>query len=140
MMLLPYRAYAIATPLATRDAAERLRGLVEPRHFWRRNGAHRDFEGEVSDSGFRISPIYRAQTSFLPELHGRFEAAGDGTRLTVQATPSTAVLLLVTILLGFLAMLVFDGNTPRVWLATAATALVAWLLATAGLWFDGQRS
>ena len=139
MRLLPYRQYEIESPSTAAEALGRLRANVEPLSFVRLANYRKPFVGEVFESGFRLRPVIRGQTSFSPEITGRIASTPTGTRLWIEVAPNRAVLTMVAVLGGFLGMLIFYHGLTFFTLAGGGLGL-CWLLSMGGFWLDRENS
>jgi hypothetical protein len=124
------RATALVARLQSRTAAPRFAGRAKC-------GA--DFIGTVWDDGFHIRPAYGRQTSFVPEIYGRFVETPSGTSVVVEMVPGIAVLAIVAILGGCASLLVFYSGW-RVIVAIGGGVALLWLMCIAGFWFDRGES
>ncbi|HYX72204.1 MAG TPA: hypothetical protein VE732_05495 [Nitrososphaera sp.] len=59
------------------------------------------FEGEVSETGFKISRIIRYRNSFLPIVQGQFTPSVKGMRIEVRMRLHMAVLIFSILWLSF---------------------------------------
>ena len=81
----PYRRFVIDTLMPREAAVAAIEKIVEPRKLWRGifSSGHREFQGEVSSEGFKVSRIIHYRNSFLPMVIGHFERIPEGTRVAI---------------------------------------------------------
>jgi hypothetical protein len=102
-----------------------MQDAVEPRRLWRISGLHRDFEGVLSMTGFKICRVINYRNSFLPIVVGKMlPRLQGGTRIEVQMRmqwivtafmllwPGFPVLLLTTALLH-IDIGILDSRAPQ---------------------------
>ncbi|MBI3860396.1 MAG: hypothetical protein HY290_00720 [Planctomycetia bacterium] len=139
MKLLPFESYTIDTTCLAGELVARLQSHTERPRFIQPARPLSEFVGWVSDNEFRIKPVIRSGSSFVPELFGRIVPGPDGTRVQVDMVPSLAALTVVAALAGTIGMMVFYSG-PRVFYAIAGEILLAWLFSIAGFWLEAGRS
>jgi len=93
--LLPYKRLVFESQSSKEEIIRRLSVEVASRR--RRSGVFErraeKFEGEVSETGFKISPIIRYRNSFLPVVEGQFSPIAKGVRIDVRMRLTTPVLI-----------------------------------------------
>ena len=105
--LIPFDRFVIESPLAPGRAAAELASNVEPKRWIRFRRGPSAFEGEVTETDFRISRMIGYNNAFLPQIHGGFERSPHGTRVsgTMRLHPLVLVFIAVwsgmAILIGF---------------------------------------
>ena len=82
MKLLPYRRFAIDTPLAPGEVAARLRDAIEPPRTVAFSRPERPLVGRLDGIAFDVMRSVTGRNSFRPRVRGTIEAAGTGARLT----------------------------------------------------------
>jgi hypothetical protein len=101
---MPYYRCDLEVPLPPETVAQRLQGMIGTRpgfldqlqDLWNRK-AEPVFYGSLGDGSFKISRNIRYNNSFLPQIRGRIEPTGGGTRvaMTMFVHPAVAVFMLV---------------------------------------------
>jgi hypothetical protein len=80
----PFQRLSLESRLPVAKVLMRLQQAVEPRKLWRFSRLHRDFEGVVSLTGFKIIRIIHHRNSFLPVIMGKFQPRPQGgTRIEI---------------------------------------------------------
>ncbi len=121
--LLPYQHVAINTNLSIDDAASLLANRVSPppRLFRRSSDTEKEkeYEGKVSQTGFRVNRKINYRNSFLPILYGKFIPTNYGTKVNIHMTMHPIVIVFCCVwcspLLGALWATVKDmifSNSP----------------------------
>jgi WD40 repeat protein len=89
MKLFPYETFTIQTPDSIPVVRQKLTAQIESPKMMRLSRNHVVFEGQISESEFKISRIIHYRNSFAPNIHGRFEAVPGGTvvRVTMGINP-----------------------------------------------------
>ncbi|HKD69498.1 MAG TPA: hypothetical protein VKB84_21850 [Candidatus Binataceae bacterium] len=83
-LAFPYRRLSLETSLPAALVLMRIQDAVEPRRLMRISKTHRDFEGAVSRTQFRIRRIIHHRNSFLPIVAGTIQPSlRGGTRVEV---------------------------------------------------------
>jgi hypothetical protein len=99
MRLLPHQTFTIETKLAPKEVESRLSRAVEQRR-WRHPSGHGPFEGAFDGSRFEMRRIIHYRNSFLPQVRGVIEPAGEGTRLVGTMRLHGAVIAFMTLWFG----------------------------------------
>jgi len=106
LALMPYYRCDLEAPLPPETVTQRLQAMIGERpgfldqlqNAWNRK-AGPAFYGSLREGSFRISRNIRYNNSFLPQIRGRIEQTGGGTRvaLVMFVHPAVAVFMLVWI-------------------------------------------
>ncbi len=139
MQIIPFHRYQIFSASGAAALCEKLQSRVAAPRFAGRLPENADFSGTVWREGFHIKPVLGRQTSFVPELHGRFLTTPGGTSIIVEMVPGTGVLAIIAILGSCAGLLIFYSGW-RVPLAIAGGLLLCWIMSLAGFWIDRGRS
>jgi hypothetical protein len=101
MAFIPYNQFVIETPLPAEKLIEKLSQVVQPKKFWPNpfSNDRKQFEGVVSNDGFRIVRNIYYLNSFIPLIKGRFDSSDSGTRIII--TMATHPFVIVTFVLVF---------------------------------------
>jgi hypothetical protein len=102
--LLPYkRRLVFESHLSKKEIIRRLMVEVASRRFGSGIFERRaeQFEGEVSETGFKISRIIRYRNSFRPIIQGQFSPLVKGVRIEVSMRLHMAVLIFSILWLSF---------------------------------------
>ncbi|MDB5391788.1 MAG: hypothetical protein JWM11_7434 [Planctomycetaceae bacterium] len=135
----PYEKRAYTSPVTVDELPDRLRRHCATFRWGPRPRTIR-FLGTVGSAGFVLVPVIWGQTSFMPQLHGRWQTTASGSLVRLEIVPSLALLLLQIVIFACLGILVYDRNTDRVLLATVAYVTTAWVVLNLGLWISGNSS
>jgi hypothetical protein len=104
---LPYDTFTIQTQEQLLDVIQKLDAHIEaPKAFrWNFSRNHAPYAGTLNSSGFEIHRIIHYRNSFLPNIHGRFEALSDGTliRITMRLHPLVNAFLIFWYLVWYSA-------------------------------------
>jgi 1,4-dihydroxy-2-naphthoate octaprenyltransferase len=139
------------------EVLKRMQDAVEPRRLWRISGLHRDFEGVLSMTGFKICRVINYRNSFLPIVVGKMlPRLQGGTRIEVQMRMQwivTAfmllwagfpVLLLTTALLhidiGILDSRAPQGLRPHQFAAAIAMVVFGYVLCAVAFNIEAKRA
>ena len=95
MKLLPYRRFAIDTPLTPGEVAARLREAIEPPRTLAFSRPERPLVGRLDGTTFDVMRSVTGRNSFRPRVRGTIEAAGSGARLTGTMQLHEIVMLLM---------------------------------------------
>jgi hypothetical protein len=102
MKHLFYQSLTIHSPNSVETLRDRLTRAIEPEKVFRfswgfGSSNHAPYEGEVCDTGFKISRIIDYRNSFLPTIRGRFEPTPQGTTVQISLSlhPAVTVFLVV---------------------------------------------
>jgi hypothetical protein len=103
--LLPNKRLVFESPFSKEEIIRRL--IVEVASRRRRSGIFEQraekFEGEVSETGFKISRIIRYRNSFRPIVEGQFFPLVKGVRIEVRMRLSMTILIFSILWLSFVA-------------------------------------
>jgi hypothetical protein len=95
MKLLPYRRFAIETPLTPGEVTARLRDAIEPPRTFAFSRPERPLVGRLDGTTFDVMRNVTGRNSFRPRVRGSIEAAGSGARLTGTMQLHEIVMLLM---------------------------------------------
>ncbi|MBS0201776.1 MAG: PQQ-like beta-propeller repeat protein [Planctomycetes bacterium] len=135
MRFLPLEHRILVSPLTCKQIQTRLQECTTA-SFWKAPRRGSVFVGKIHEQGFRLVPIYRGRSSFLPQFHGRCQPdpAGTGTRIDLQIVPNIALMICLLVVFSVLGILVYDKIWLRVVITTSANVLLATLLLFVGFW------
>lgn len=113
---MPWRRFLIETHLTRAQALSQLQEMTEPRkliRFARPRRAH-DFEGEITEAGFKLQRIIRYRNSFRPVFVGRLDDSPAGTSINVAVRPSWLSAFALAVWIGSLiaAVLITGLKSP----------------------------
>ena len=93
--LLPYKRLVFESQFSKEEIIRRLMTEVASRRrpFGMFERRAQKFEGEVSETGFKISRIIRYRNSFRPVVEGQFFPLVKGVRIEVRMRPHTTILI-----------------------------------------------
>jgi hypothetical protein len=96
MKQLFYQSFTIQSLHSVEPLRDRLTQIVEPaqlfRSTWKFNSRnYAPYEGEVFETGFKISRIIDYRNSFLPTIRGHFEPTPHGTTIHITLSIHPAV-------------------------------------------------
>ncbi len=151
LIAFPFRRITLESSLPVVYVLKRVEQAVEPRRLWRFSRVHRDFEGMVSRSTFKITRIIHYRNSFLPIIVGKVQPRLEGgTRVEITMRLNRAVAAFMILWAGApLAILVyflfFVGGSAR---ANAGGALAisfgmvcfGYLICAGGFNFEARRA
>ena len=83
-MILPLRKETLVLELSSEEAADRLRYVTAKRSG--KPDRPITFVGRVDPEGFNITRYLSRPENFMPQIEGRFEAAGQGSILYLRYT------------------------------------------------------
>ena len=95
MKLLPYRRFAIDSPLTPGEVAARLRDAIEEPRTFAFSRPERPLVGRLDGTTFDVMRSVTGRNSFRPRVRGTIEAAGSGARLTGTMQLHEIVMLLM---------------------------------------------
>ena len=104
MKLLPYRRFAIDSPLTPDEVAARLRDAIEPPRMVAFSRPERPLVGRLDGTTFDVMRSVTGRNSFRPRVRGTIEAAGSGARLTGTMQLHEIVMLLMGALTAMAGM------------------------------------
>lgn len=133
MRIWPFEHHTLKTMLTEDQIQTRLWDCTQPSS-WQRPGHERLFVGRVDADEFRLVPLIRGQSSFLPQFFGRCRATSDGTLIDLQIVPNIALLICLLIDFAFMGILVYEKVWIRVLAITGANILLAGLLLLFAYW------
>jgi hypothetical protein len=148
--LLPYKQLVFESHLSRGAIIRRLRVEVANRRlgwgiFERRT---EKFEGEVSETGFKISRIIRYRNSFLPIVQGQFSPLIKGVRIEVRMRLHVAVLIFSILWLSFvgvsavtvISQIISTGKFEGGMLIPLGMLLFYYLLVTIGFGIEANKA
>jgi hypothetical protein len=101
MKILPYESFAIDSRQSADAIAAALAAHVDPKSgFWSYRAGGKNFRGEVSRDGFKLTRSIVYRNSFLPVIVGKFEPGPVGTRISVLMRLHLFVLVFITVWLS----------------------------------------
>ena len=105
MRFIPHAAFDIETHLTREEILARLNEKIAPREFCRvfRKGA--EFEGDVTDDGFRIARIVYFRNWYFPVTSGKIMPGDSGTKVCVDLRPKRFAVRYRVFMLCFLGLL-----------------------------------
>ncbi len=150
--LLPFDRFELYSDQPAGALAERLKAHVTDQKFWIFSKPDQPYQGECSETGFRLRPVTGYQNDFAPVIIGRFESGGYNTRIDVTQRPKAFILVFMTvwfsmvILVGGLLFVIpqsqIEGDGPA-WLARVVPLgmLVAGAVMTnGGFWWEARKT
>ena len=148
--LLPYKRLVFQSSLSREEIIRRLTIEVAScgSGGWLFERRTQDFEGLVSDEGFKISRVIRYRNSFLPIVEGKFSPIVNGVRIDVTMRLHFAVLLFSIVWLsgvgfGVLTVvkhLISTGRFDSVIFIPFGMLLFGYLLITLGFGIEANKS
>ncbi|MCL4218847.1 MAG: hypothetical protein KJ052_17830 [Candidatus Hydrogenedentes bacterium] len=119
MRLIPRATFDIETHLTREEVLARLKEKIAPREFLRifRKGA--EFEGEVTDDGFRIARIVYFRTWYHPVTSAKIMPGEGGAKVCVDLLPKGLDVRYRVFVLCFLGMLFFLLSEQNLWVKLA---------------------
>jgi hypothetical protein len=104
--LLPYKRLVFESQFSKEEIIRRLLAEVASRRlsFGIFENRIEKFEGEVSETGFKISRILRYRNSFRPVVEGEFFPLVKGVRIEVRMRLQMIVMLFSIVWLSFVAV------------------------------------
>ena len=103
ILLLPYHRLVFESQFRKEEIIRRLSAEVARRRisFGIFENRREKFEGEVSETGFKINRIIRYRNSFRPVIEGEFSPLVKGVRIDVRLRLHTMVMIFSLLWLGF---------------------------------------
>lgn len=95
MKLLPYRRFAIDTPLPPSEVTARLRDAIEPPRMFAVSRPKRPLVGRLDGTTFDVMRNVTGRNSFRARVRGTIEGTGSGARLTGTMQLHEIVMLLM---------------------------------------------
>ncbi|MDB9528814.1 hypothetical protein PN498_22670 [Oscillatoria sp. CS-180] len=150
MKLLPRDRFSIQTHQSLSEIVAILEPHIEaPRIRWGFSRNHPPYTGSLSESGFEIRRLIHYRNSFLPKIHGRFEAGAGGTTVHITMTLHPLVLVFLvawgsfwyTAAIPLTLSAALTGEVhPAVALLFLVSPLAALTLFCAAFWYEAKRS
>lgn len=108
MNLLPYERLKIRTMLSTKEAREKLDGVIE----LRRNAVwfevnHKPYQGKVDDSQFEVVRVIHYRNPFVPIIKGDIQPETSGCSIHITMYPIGIFIAPAIIVLGFVGYHLF---------------------------------
>jgi hypothetical protein len=102
--VIPYKHIRISTALTVEEAMRLVSSAISPLRIldnWS-TPTGKEFEGSVTQQGFKIQKIIHHRNSFLPILYGKFIPTENGTKVDVYLTLDVLMIIFVCVwLAGF---------------------------------------
>ena len=150
MKLIPQETYTIYTSISVPEIKEQMMKYVEPKKMFRFfRGGSKYFEGDVSDSGFKLTRIISYRNSFLPIIKGSFEERASGLKVDVSMSMHPFVIAFMLfwfggVGIGFITMLFSFIKSPTNFhpasLIPAGMLLFGWVLVSVGFWPEARKA
>jgi hypothetical protein len=151
LLAFPYRRLTLETSAPVVHVLKRIEQDVEPRKLWRFSRVHRDFEGVVLRSNFKITRIIHYRNSFLPVMVGTVQPrlqGGTRVEITMRLNRAIAAIMMlwagvaVAVLLyrGLLASGAQRGNSLGALGFALAMACFAYIICAGGFNFEARRA
>jgi uroporphyrinogen-III synthase len=86
LKFIPYDSFTLETRSTVSHLVQTLQQHIGRRGFWYplSGKVEQEFEGTVTEKGFKVNRIITYHNSFLPIMIGRFEERPGSTRVIVQ--------------------------------------------------------
>ena len=168
MKFLPYEHLKIRTKLSTKEACEKLDGVVEPlnyvivppngviepkRFFGWFEVNQKPYEGNLEGSHFEVSRVIHYRNSFLPIIKGEIQPEMSGSSIDITMRPNGFVIAFMMLWLGFVGFFLLaivgslissalQGNLedPSIVLAPGGMFVFGYTLFVGGFKFESSRS
>jgi hypothetical protein len=151
LLAFPFRRMTLQSPLPVVHVLKRIEQEVEPRRLWRFSRTHRDFEGVVSRTNFKIMRIIHYRNSFLPIIVGTLQPRLEGgTRVEITMRLHRAVAIFMAMwegaLLAILASLLFcatrsaHGNTRLAFAVVLGMVCFGYIMCAGAFNFEARRA
>jgi len=145
MNLLPYEKFEIVVAEPLSQAREQLLSNVGPKRFWANfsSPVEHDFRGDIGSTSFKIWRNIHYRNSFLPILHGSFEALPGGTRISVRMRLHLFVIAFLAVWIGTSISFALPFTAVSFWAEIGQTGVMvgaALLMTYAGFWFEAGKS
>jgi hypothetical protein len=121
MPVIPYKHFCISTALTIEQAVSLVSSAISPRRTidnWSAS-ISTEFEGSVTEQGFKIQKIIHNRNSFLPVLYGKFIQTRTGTKVDVHLTLDALIMVFACVWLtgfgGVFLWLVSSSITTGKW-------------------------
>lgn len=150
MKLIPQETFTIDTSMSAPEVKERMMKHAEPKKWLRLFSAEcKFFQGECSDSGFKLSRIISYRNSFLPIINGKFEEGVNGMKINISI--SLHPLVIAFMLLWFVGLgmtclgLLFNfitspTNSRPAFVVPVGFLLFGWGLMWIGFWPEVRKA
>ncbi|MBN1359761.1 MAG: hypothetical protein JW993_04175 [Sedimentisphaerales bacterium] len=151
MRFWPSDSFEIDTTLSREDIITHLNSSVQPGkpfRFFPSSAGHKNFRGQISQDGFKISRTIDYANSFLSVITDRFLPGQSGTKVAVHMSlhPFVGGFMYVWfggIGLGFVVTMfgLFSGRVAAfpIVLIPSAMLVFGWALASGCFWFEARR-
>lgn len=143
MKLLPYAKFSIEVDQDINTVRSKLEPHVE--RFWSNGkvwGKKTTFEGQTSDTGFKLYRNLKYQNSFFPVFKGEYIECEQGTRINIQAR---MVLLINAFMMFFLGWMIwictsslFEGREFS--FVPLIVLVFGWSFMCAGFWYEVPKT
>ena len=118
MPVIPYKHISISTSLTVDQAVSLVSSAISPRRTLSNWSAstNKEFEGLVTEQGFKIQKVIQYRNSFLPVLYGRFVPNEKGTKVDIHLTMDVLIIIFACVwLTGFGAVFLWLASS---WMTT----------------------
>ena len=100
MFLIPYKRIRISTTLTPDEASQRILETVDTRGWTWHRSSDKYFRGRISPESFRILPVIRGRSIYLPLVRGQFRPGGIWTELEVTFSLRPSAIAAIVFLVG----------------------------------------